>query len=1015
MATDLRDPMGDADVDDPERDDGVPEGSETLVHSIVEALRPLRARVPVAVGRALDGVTALSDRLIAQTGGHRVEADVEGWVAVWPSTRAAVSYCLLFQEALLSLDWPTTLLLRPEAGEVRAADGVLLFRGLRVRQGVHVGQARGPAIHQVARAAACAHGGQVILTEAAWRRMRGALATTPVLRDLGSHALEGVQGRVRLFQVLPLSLDRRELPPPRTRTVVRTNVPGRTRPFLGRVGDLAALAELDAFGVRVVTIIGSPGVGKSALARQHATLHGDGYRAAGGVWLARLRGGGVHDLLAAVGGAIQVPLVMGRTADDDIEQLGHALARLGRTLLLVDADELGDEIAAVVGQWLRAAPDLRVLGAMPRRLGLKGEVAYELAPLPRPEGEGARSADAARLLLGGVTEVAPQVELDTDVLVSLVDRVDGNPLALELVAGLFDRADAPSLERSLDETSGGPLRVLDLVWSHLTELERATLAVASVFDDGFALGALDAAIDPGLRASVPASVGSLVARGLIAPSTDARTPAVRTYDVHPRVRAWVRRHGVDVDVRSRISAYVLDMCEPWPELAWGPQGPEVVARLWLAQRHLVDVVRWGTEGEGDPGTVDRALRALMLLQPVFHAHGPNPAWLALLDRALEQVDRALGADPVLQVRILAARADVLRRMSRSRQAIADLERGQAIAERWADLEGAAICASSLALAQRDLGWPQLAAQTLERSRLTFAQCGSKRREAIAAGTLGVVWMELGQLAQAERMLQEAVGTLRSIDARHFEAMYLADLGLLYRRLGRPGQTRDVYREALRIHRELGDRRLEAVVLAHLGALDHHVSRLGDARRALEAARGLAQEVGDRRTEAACLVDLGRVGAEDAELGVARQALLTALAIHRALEDRRGEGSDTGLLGVIQYLAGQPDAARDSLFRAVQLLESAGATQDEALYAGWLAGVEAARGRLDEAEGAISRARERVARGEDALRAATVEVFAAVVARARGADPAAAQVALEAQDGRASMDAELRLALKVART
>ncbi|AGO82793.1 Serine/threonine protein kinase [Pandoravirus dulcis] len=97
----------------------------------------------------------------------------------------AVAWCAAAQRALLEVQWPRVLLDHPAAAEEwGGADDRVLFCGLRARMGVHVGTPRisrdpatkrvayvGPAVDSAARITALAHGGQVVLSAAAYKAL----------------------------------------------------------------------------------------------------------------------------------------------------------------------------------------------------------------------------------------------------------------------------------------------------------------------------------------------------------------------------------------------------------------------------------------------------------------------------------------------------------------------------------------------------------------------------------------------------------------------------------------------------------------------------------------------------------------------------------------------------------------------------------------------------------------------------------------------------------------------------
>src|SRR5207248_7968166 len=103
-------------------------------------------------------------------------------------TDALAAACAL-QKAILAEPWPTS-------------------SPIRVRVALHTGEADlregdyyGTAVNRCARVRACAHGGQVLLSQATADLVRGALPDAGALRDLGSHRLTDLHQPERLFQL----------------------------------------------------------------------------------------------------------------------------------------------------------------------------------------------------------------------------------------------------------------------------------------------------------------------------------------------------------------------------------------------------------------------------------------------------------------------------------------------------------------------------------------------------------------------------------------------------------------------------------------------------------------------------------------------------------------------------------------------------------------------------------------------------------------------------------------------
>eukprot|EP00899_Mesostigma_viride_P002345 jgi/Mesvir1/12110/Mv00375-RA.1 len=119
----------------------------------------------------------------------------------------------------ISSDWPQELLSFGTGKEVRAADGSLLYRGLRVRMGIHVGVPEDLILHpngrlhykgevmELAKSIqdASASGGQVLMSMLAWQSL-GTQAPNVVCHHMGLHELCDKSAELHLMQVMPESL-----------------------------------------------------------------------------------------------------------------------------------------------------------------------------------------------------------------------------------------------------------------------------------------------------------------------------------------------------------------------------------------------------------------------------------------------------------------------------------------------------------------------------------------------------------------------------------------------------------------------------------------------------------------------------------------------------------------------------------------------------------------------------------------------------------------------------------------
>ena len=279
---------------------------------------------------------------------------------------------------------------------------------------------------------------------------------------------------------------------------------------------------------RLVTLVGTGGVGKTRLARAvHARTHrhtGDGS------WWADLAptsdlAGVLNEITRALG----VEVFPGTPASD---ALRGRLASARGMLVLDNCEHVLLPVAAAVELVLGAAGDVRLLVTSRERLGLPDEHVLPLPPLRLPPVDGTDTrSPAVALFLDRARAVAPDVRLGPEVtprVVELVRRLDGLPLALELAAGrvgtltlddlvthVTGRLDLlrstsrhlPLRHRALAETIAWSFDLLD------DEEQRAFLRLA-VFAAPFDLGAAAAVLEVD-RPEAADLVGRLVDRSLL--------------------------------------------------------------------------------------------------------------------------------------------------------------------------------------------------------------------------------------------------------------------------------------------------------------------------------------------------------------------------------------------------------------------------------------------------------------------------------------------------------------------
>src|ERR1700736_651682 len=220
-----------------------------------------------------------------------------------------------------------------------------------------------------------------------------------------------------------------------------SELPNQLTTFIGRETELAEVLQA-ARRSRLVTLIGTGGVGKTRLAIEAARrLAESEIDSIHFVDLAPLREPDLLErtVIVALGGS-QDP------GSGPLETIVELLA-VPRSLVLIDnCEHLIDPVARLTDRLLRSVPALRVVATSREPLDIDGEERYPVPPLNEQDGadlfmERARSIDGGR---------APNEESRSTVI-QLCRGLHGLPLARELAAALLDQMPIGQLVSRLDD------------------------------------------------------------------------------------------------------------------------------------------------------------------------------------------------------------------------------------------------------------------------------------------------------------------------------------------------------------------------------------------------------------------------------------------------------------------------------------------------------------------------------------------------------------------------------------
>ncbi len=687
--------------------------------------------------------------------------------------------------------------------------------------------------------------------------------------------------------------------------------------FVGRERDLSALAQLFDAGVRLVTLLGPAGVGKTRLASAYASTRS-------GAFCDLTDAVTAFDVVANLGQTLDVSLSASSTVEEALASLLSRLRADGRERLLVldNFEQVGVEGVPIVSRLLEAAPSVRLLLTSRERLRLPEESVVDLAPLA---GEPARTLflDRARAVRHGYQ---PGKE-ESAAIDAICRELDGLPLAIELAAARMRVLSAGELRARLDERftvlsssermhspRHATLRTaLDWSWASLQDDERRALAQCSVFEGGFTLEAAEAILET--EGAVLDLLHALRDKSLL---WTRETALGLRFGLYLSIRDYAaeKREAEDA-VLERHTDFYLSHGFTWAAHSEGAEGSSARGHLDAEQPNLIAIHRRALRA----GRAEPAIRAAICLQPVLIARGPAALRLELVDTALALA----GEDPSVHPRLIGwatlARGDTLFGIGRMIESRAMIDRAIAagLATGDARLHGRALWMLGVLHAAQDRF--DEARSTLEEALAVHRRVQDRIHEGRSLASLGALALEEGDLEAAGERFEQALGLLEETKDERWMGRTIALLGGLEDARGNVEEARQLYLQAVSVHDRSGDRRHLANVLAALAALDTELGNLDRAEETFERALAIRHEVPDRRTEGMVRLLAGVCLEQRLDLAGALKSYREAVRIHREIESPRALAIALAHRARVENQLGHRERARS------RLEEARGATPD----------------------------------------------------------------------------------------
>jgi len=544
--------------------------------------------------------------------------------------------------------------------------------------------------------------------------------------------------------------------------------------FIGRAREIADLTALLA-GVRLVTLTGPGGIGKTRLAREVVRrAQEDLERPVAWASLSILAAPGL------VAGHVAAALgVSDRGAVSPLDALVESIGSRRVLVVIDDCEHVVEEAAQVAAHLLGLCPGLTILATSRQPLGVPGERAWVVPALSLPADspgvpEAAIESEAVRLFVDRAREILPSFSLgerDVDPVSQICRRLEGIPLAIELAAARIRALTPKQIAARLDDafhllatprwTELPKHRTLraTVEWSYrlLPTNEQRLFRRLSVFRGGSTLEAVEAVCtDHDLPApAILEHLAALVERSMVRMHEwggSARYTLLET----------VRRYGEEVLQSDPEDARRLRRChaERFVTVAENAaprlerrELAEVLAEFALEQENLKAALHWASQEDGA-----LALRATAALAWFWITTGQWQEGAQRLDAALAPSPR--GQDIRIRARALSARGSLAYLLHDFPTARARYEEAVRC---WRGLDEPVEVAKSLAvLAQvgAELGRAEEAVGTADEAVHLAQVHGRGWALAWVLACRGAVWRSLGRLEDAERAYAEAESAAR---------------------------------------------------------------------------------------------------------------------------------------------------------------------------------------------------------------------------------------------------------------
>jgi predicted ATPase/DNA-binding CsgD family transcriptional regulator/transcriptional regulator with XRE-family HTH domain len=684
------------------------------------------------------------------------------------------------------------------------------------------------------------------------------------------------------------------------------NLPPLLAPLIGREQEEQAISALLLKpAVRLLTLTGTGGIGKTRLASQVATDLSEEFPH--GVCLVQLAPISDFNLV--------VPTIAQTLGLRDVEERSlfeslKAFLRDKHLLLLLDNFEQVLEASPSLVELLLACPSIKIMVTSRAVLHVEGEYEFAVPPLSLPDPlrlpahEELLHYAAIALFVQRAQMVKPNFVLSEDnaaAVAQICIRLDGLPLSLELAAArsklLSPQALLGRLNHRLAVLTGGrqdaPTRQQTLratvSWSYelLNAQEQRCFRRLAIFVGGCTLEAAEAVCSAAADLSLPAIdlVASLLDKSLLQQSDlDGDEPRLLMLEtIREYALESLAASGELEATQERHAVYYLALAEQGEPELFGQQQRLWMDRLTRDAENFRVALQWSQTQQRK----EQLLRLAGNLGHFWYMCGRFSEAMLWIETALREV----APDVAVSARIKALYIVALIASHLGQSDLLLVRAGECLTLARQNRDGRGFVIASWSLVHHLLaGGDIIGARAQAEETLAFVRAHAPAEDswslACALNAFGSVVLSQGDYSQAQQLYERAIALFKEAgDLWLYGELHLF-LANAYWAQGDETKAQTILKEGLAIHDQVGNAWVTGWFVSLFGKIALRQGDIPRARFLLEAGLKRHQQLGDQQGQALIYALLAQAAASEQDYTEARNLALQSLEIARTVHDRR---------------------------------------------------------------------------------------------------------------------------------